>query len=73
MSAVDEVAKAVSRGFRTSVAISEVCGLGLRDTRTYLTRLRGRGLVESVRVRGVAGCRVEYHAVGAKCLLSDVW
>lgn len=76
MSEINLVKCAVARGYRTATAIAKETGLSERSTRTYLTRLIGRGLVEStpsdIPDEWSKGIK-HYHMVGVKFLLQDIW
>lgn len=68
-----EVMRAVSRGYRTMAAIAAVCDITPLRCGTYLTRLRHRGYVEARKVTKGRDHWKEYHAVGVRCLLADIW
>ena len=77
MSEINRVKRAVSRGYRTRVAIAAASQLSMAKTQTYLTRLISRGLVESTSTgkgpEGLGAGFKHYHMVGIGFLLQDIW
>ena len=68
------VLREVSKGHRRVDVIAEKLGLTKTDTRTCLTRLRGKGFIRAVNVQeGQRGRLCEYEPVGVRCILADVW
>lgn len=67
------VIRAVSRGARSIDDIASKADLSIDHARTCLTRLRTKGYVRAVPVRGGKKQWREYEPVGATCILAQVW
>mgnify|MGYP000228439466 CR=1 FL=1 len=77
MSEINLVMRAVGQGYRTTREISAAAGLPLTKTRTYLTRLQSRNLVESElspNAQERASHLKHYRLAGIGiCLLQQLW